>query len=109
MRKYTLIAALAVLATIATAHAESYTYMCKDGRKTSPVTVTTPNEDTQEGGTITWRGDTFANVEFGDGCRYKFVTTTKDGEPVELCTATQGYADLTIGRKRFVCQMNVRH
>src|SRR5262249_27538196 len=72
-----------------------------------PVTVTTPNEndDDMEGGTITWRGTVFQDVTLGEGCKYNFVATNRDGDTAELCTATKGYADLTIGRARFYCQM----
>jgi hypothetical protein len=40
----TIITTAAILAAITTAaHAEAYTYMCKVGSKSYPVTVTTPN------------------------------------------------------------------
>jgi hypothetical protein len=101
-------AALAIFATAA--HAGEYTYMCKVGRKTYPVTVTTPNETKGdlEGGVITWRGTTFENVKLGDDCRYNFTATGKDGTSVELCTSTKGVADLKIGKDDFDCQMRGR-
>jgi hypothetical protein len=101
----TIIIAAAILAAItATAHAEAYTYMCKVGSKSYPVTVTTPNDD-MEGGTITWRGTVYQDVKLGEGCRYNFAGVSKDGDTAELCTATKGYADLTLGRARFYCHM----
>jgi hypothetical protein len=57
--------------------------------------------------TITWRGKTYSNVKVGEGCRYDFRTTT-NGVTVDLCTATQGAADLTIGNSKFDCQMPLR-
>jgi hypothetical protein len=64
------IATAAVLTVITTsAHASSYTYMCRVAHKSYPVQVTTPNEasGSMDGGTITWRGTTFQNVKLGDG------------------------------------------
>jgi hypothetical protein len=101
----TIITTAAILAAITTAaHAEAYTYMCKVGSKSYPVTVTTPNDD-MEGGTITWRGTVYQDVKLGEGCRYNFAGVSKDGDTAELCTATKGYADLTLGRARFYCHM----
>ena len=103
----TIITTAAILAAITTAaHAETYTYMCRVGHKSYPVRVTTPNEanGSMSGGTITWRGMVFQNVKLGDGCRYNFVAT-RDGVTAELCTATQGVADLKIGKDTFDCQM----
>jgi hypothetical protein len=102
--KTILLTAVTLVSMLVTAQAETYTYMCKVGPKSYPVTVTTPNDDDMEGGTITWRGTVFQDVKLGEGCRYNFVAT-KDGVIAELCTATKGYADLTIGRARFYCQM----
>jgi hypothetical protein len=58
-----------------------------------------------EGGTITWRGTVYQDVKLGEGCRYNFAGVSKDGDTAELCTATKGYADLTLGRARFYCHM----
>jgi hypothetical protein len=74
----TLLIAIALVSMLVTAQAETYTYMCKDGSKTYPVKVTTPNErrtadDDMEGGTITWRGTVYQDVKLGEGCRYNFV------------------------------------
>jgi hypothetical protein len=41
--------------------------------------------------------------ETGD-CKANFVAT-RDGVTVELCAATQGVADLTVGKETFECQM----
>ena len=101
------IATAAVLAAITTAaHANTYTYMCRMGHKSYPVKVTTPNEanGSMSGGVITWRGTVFQKVKLGEGCRYNFVAT-RDGVTAELCTATQGVADLKIGKATFECQM----
>jgi len=98
--------ALSVLSASA-AHARTYTYMCRVGQKTYPVTVTTPNEASSgslSGGTLTWRGTTFRNVKETGDCKANFVAT-RDGVTVELCAATQGVADLTVGKETFECQM----
>jgi hypothetical protein len=101
-----LLATVAILATVTSAQARDYTYMCKVDRQSYPVKLTTPNEGngSLEGGTITWRGQTYEDVKLGEDCKAQFLATAKDGTPVELCTATKGYADLTIGRKRFECR-----
>jgi hypothetical protein len=92
--------ASALMATIATSvHAESYTYMCwvPNDHKVYPLRV---NEDNR---TLTWRGTIFQNLRAGDGCKYKYLAT-RNGVTAELCTATQGVADLTIGEATFDCQ-----
>src|SRR6516162_2062268 len=100
-----LIALATTVALVGPAAAETYTYMCRVGDKPYPVTVTTPNEKdchrpytvcNLSGGTITWRGVTFRNVSgTSEDCKARF-TATRDSVHVELCTATQGYASLTI-------------
>jgi hypothetical protein len=99
-----LIALATTVALVGPAVAGTSTYMCQVGHKFYPVTLTTPNEDSLRGATITWRGVTFRNVKFGEGCKTNFVAT-RDGVTVELCTATQGAADLTIGGDTFECQL----
>jgi hypothetical protein len=90
--------------------------MCRVHQKLYPVTLTTPNEGDcgpymecdLSGGTITWRGVTFRNVSgTQEECKAKF-TATRNGVTVELCTATQGAADLTVGSDTFDCQMPER-
>jgi hypothetical protein len=98
------ITVVALVSMLATARAD-YTYQCKDGSRTYPVKITTPHSDDSEGGTITWRGRVYRDVKLADGCKQSFVATAKDGDTIEVCTATQGYADVTLGRARFVCQM----
>ena len=83
----------------------TFTYMCRVGDKLYPVTVTTPNKRDCDrpytvcnlsGGTIKWRGVTFRNVSGTyEDCKAKF-TATRNSVHVELCTATKGYASLTI-------------
>jgi hypothetical protein len=89
------------------AHAKTYTYMCQVGPKSYPVTVTSPNEahGVLGGGTIMWRGMTYPNVKanFAD-CKVQF-TATRNGVTIELCTATQGSASLTLEGGTFDCQM----
>jgi hypothetical protein len=108
MMKKMLIAAVAVLSIASTAHAKTYTYVCRVDYKLYPVTLTTPYEREDGsglgGGTITWRGVTFRDVKWEDDCHAKF-TATRDGVTVELCTATQGVADLTVDGDTFECQM----
>jgi hypothetical protein len=92
--------AVALMATIATpAHAESYTYMCRvpNEHKSYPLKIDVDKA------TLTWRGTTFRNLQHVDGCKYSWQATTSDGVMAEVCTATQGYADLTIGKASFDC------
>ena len=103
MRKL-LVAAVALAALAGGANAETYTYMCKVGPKSYPITVFTP-KGSLEGGTIMWRGKTFWNVEVGDGCKAQFLAQSDDGDALELCTATQGYASLAIGVASYDCEM----
>jgi hypothetical protein len=115
-----LIALATTVALVGGAHAKTYTYMCRVHHKLYPVTITTPNEGDCSrpysvcdlgGGTITWRGVTFRNVSATqEDCKAKF-TATRNGVTVELCTATQGAAGLTVGGNtdentdEFECQM----
>jgi hypothetical protein len=94
MKKILLAAAL--VASAVPAYAETYTYICKVGSKSHPVTVTTPSFDKLGGGTLTWRGKTYRNVTANqDECKVEFQVDNKDASLI-LCTATQGYADLTV-------------
>jgi hypothetical protein len=110
-----LITLATTVALVGPASARTYTYMCQVNDKSYPVTLTTPYEKDSSsvdatrrgslsGGTITWRGVTFRNVKWEDDCHAKF-TATRDGVTIELCTATQGVADLTVGKDTFECQM----
>jgi len=109
-----LIGLATAVALVGPAHAKTYTYKCRVGHKLYPVTVTTPNEGdcstpdsvcNLSGGTITWRGVTYRNVKgTQEECKAQF-TATRNGVNVELCTATQGAADLTVNGDRFECQM----
>lgn len=80
--------------------ADSYTYQCRVGHKWYPVTV---NEDK---GTLTWRGMVFHDLKQIEGCRQSYQAT-RDGVTATLCTATQGVADLTVGKEHFECQMKL--
>src|SRR5262245_38769992 len=109
MAKWLLIAPLATtVALVGPAAAGTYTYMCRVDPKLHPVTITTPYEREDGsglgGGTITWRGVTFRNVKWEDDCKAKF-TATRDGVTIELCTATQGSASLTLEGGTYDCQM----
>jgi hypothetical protein len=97
--KRTFFAALAAIAATA-AHAETYTYMCRvpSDHKSYPVKIDIDKA------TITWRGQTFSNLEQVDGCKAKYQAT-HDGETAEVCAATHGFADLTIGDASFDCRM----
>lgn len=103
-----ILASVALAATLATpAMAGTYTYMCRVNHKSYPVTLRLPLEeqdDFTEKGTITWRGTTFTNVKQGEGCKAEY-TATNNGVTIDLCTATQGVADLKIGHATFDCQM----
>src|SRR5262245_38967271 len=102
--KKLLLAAVALAALSGTANAETYTYMCQVGSKSYPITVFTP-KGALERGTIMWRGKVLRNVEVGDGCKAQFLAQSDDGDALELCTATQGYANLTIGVASYDCEM----
>ena len=105
-RKLLFATTIAVLTTASGAHARAYTYMCREGHNSYPVTVTTPNEASGGlgGGTITWRGVTYPNVKSGEGCKAQF-TASRNGVTVELCAATKGVANLTVGNDTFAWQM----
>jgi len=102
--KRILLAAVALpLATAA--NSGTSTYKCKVGSKSYPVTVTTPYEKNSDrpgvipnlsGGVITWRGKTYRNVSATqEDCKVLFTAKSKDAD-ISLCTATQGYAKLSI-------------
>jgi hypothetical protein len=55
-------------------------------------------------GTLTWRGTTFQGLKVVEGCRLTWQAT-HEGITAELCTATQGGGDLTIGKANFECQL----
>jgi bifunctional non-homologous end joining protein LigD len=101
-----LLATAMSVALIGSTQASTYTYMCRDHNKSYPVVLDTGSKDDCDGEscTIKWRGTTFRNVKMGGGCRYNYFTTD-NGVKVDLCTATQGVADLTIGNAKFDCQM----
>jgi hypothetical protein len=95
-------AAVALCATSAPpAHAaDTYVYICrvpKDGQS-YPVIV---NEGDH---TLSWRGVVFHNLQQVEGCRVKWQATS-GGLTAELCTATKGYADLSIGEASFDCEL----
>jgi hypothetical protein len=73
-----------------------------------PAVLDTGSKDDCNGETtsciIKWRGTTFRNVKMGEGCRADYIATD-NGVKVDLCTATQGVADLTIGNVKFDCRM----
>lgn len=88
---------LAIMLSATAARAESYTYMCKVGGRAYPVTANVTK------GTLTWRGATFTGLKEYPCARAGFKAT-KGGATATLCTATQGYADLSIGKDTFACQ-----
>jgi hypothetical protein len=91
---------LSILVAVSASADETYTYMCKvpEEHKSYPVRI---NIDKA---TLSWRGQTFNGLHLIDGCRYNYQAT-RLGDTAELCTATQGYADLKIGDSSFECQM----
>jgi hypothetical protein len=104
-----LLATAISVALIGSTQAATYTYWCRDHNKTYPVVLDTGSKDQCGDGettvcTIKWRGTTFRNVKGVEECRYGYAATTGDGTKVDLCTATQGVADLTIGNATFQCQ-----
>jgi hypothetical protein len=105
--------AVAVIAWCGVVQAESYTYMCKvpSEHKSYPVKIDVPGgvfaaTETKrvDQATIKWRGTTFRNLKLIDGCRYNFQATHLDNT-IEVCTATHGYAELTLGDDSFECLM----
>jgi hypothetical protein len=96
--------ALALVSTTACSRSasadETYTYMCKVPKehKSYPVRI---NVDKA---ILLWRGQTFNGLHLIDGCRYNYQAT-RLLDTAELCTATQGYANLAIGDSSFECQM----
>jgi hypothetical protein len=107
--------AATVLCMLSSANAGAFTYMCQVGKNSYPVTVTTPYEKQGGlgGGTITWHGTTYPNVSATqEECKAQFKAN-RNGVFVELCTATQGYATLTVtrggvgtdGADEYDCQM----
>jgi hypothetical protein len=101
MRTTIALAALAVSTFSLNAEsAEVYTYYCK-GRV---VAVRIVNLDDMTG-TIAVDGRVFSDAHlisdanWDDGCWYNFQAKDNDGSTVELCTATYGYASLTIAEK----------
>jgi hypothetical protein len=123
--KKLLLAGTAVVALTTAANAGIYTYKCKVGSKSYPVTVTTPYEKNSDrpgvipnlsGGTITWRGVRYPNVSATqEDCKVLFTAKSKDAD-IALCTATQGYAKLSItsggpgsdGIEEYDCEMRGR-
>ncbi|MGY4428468.1 hypothetical protein ACVWWO_000945 [Bradyrhizobium sp. F1.13.1] len=107
MVRLLLVTAMSV-ALIGSTQAATYTYMCRDHNKAYPIVLDTGSKDDCDGETtpctIKWRGTTFRNVKMGEGCRADYIATD-NGVKVDLCTATQGVADLTIGNAKFDCQM----
>ena len=101
----TIIATAAIVAAIATsAHADTYAYICR-GRDYKAYFVKIDTDSS----TLTWRGTTFRNLQQVEGCKAKYLATL-NGASAELCTATQGAADLTIrlpkhAVARFDCEM----
>jgi hypothetical protein len=93
-------AAIATALSATSVDAESYTYICRvpSEHKSYPVKIDIDNA------TLTWRGTTFRNLRQGDGCRYKYEATAM-GVTAELCTATQGIADLKVGKTSFDCKL----
>jgi hypothetical protein len=106
--KNLLVAAAMAVAMIQAAPAATYTYMCRDHHKLYPATLDTGKDDSCDGATtsctLIWRGSKFQNVKQGEGCCAEYLATD-NGVSVDLCTATQGVADLTIDKTTFKCQM----
>jgi hypothetical protein len=111
-RVLTALALSAPLVTPAISGATTATWMCQVGHSSYPVTLTAKANGKAnsradggywEGGTITWRGRVFRNIKLVDECKVKF-TATRNGVTIALCAATQGVADLSIGKDDFDCQ-----
>jgi hypothetical protein len=83
--KLTIISALVVIST-ASAHADTYNYVCKDHGRTFPLKV----NDTQN--TLEWKGTTY-KIKENEDCGKFGWHAEKEGASFDFCTATQGYAD----------------
>jgi hypothetical protein len=96
--KTTLLSIIIASMLVMTAQAETTSiYMCKVGAKAYPLKI---NDST-----ITWRGTVYQDIQIKEGCKQKLVATNnKNGDEIEVCTATKGYADVTLGRARFYCE-----
>jgi hypothetical protein len=89
--------AAALIATLmpAIAHATVYNYGCRTTDERGNTQLYIAKLDTGKR-TITWRGKVFKNLKQLDGCKAEFEATASNGNIVNLCTATQGVADLNV-------------
>ena len=100
-----LLAATAVLLTVTTAaHAEVYPYICKTTDERGNTQMYPAKLDLGRG-TITWRGKVFGKLKETGDCKASYQATARDGSTAELCTATQGVADLTVNGVEFECNI----
>jgi hypothetical protein len=106
----TIITIAAVLAmTVNAATADVYAYACKvTDTATENVHLYAAKLDTGKR-TFTFRGVTYGNLRSNDtDCKMLFRATSRNGA-IELCTATQGVATLTVtgskGADEFDCDI----
>jgi hypothetical protein len=89
-------------------YASIYPYICKTTDERGNTQMYTAKLDLGRN-TITWRGKVFSNLEQMDGCKAAYRATSRDGSTAELCTATQGVADLVVtgddGSDEFECNI----
>ena len=89
-------------------YASVYPYICKTTDERGNTQMYTAKLDLGRN-TITWRGKVFSNLEQMDGCKAAYRATSRDGSTAELCTATQGVADLVVtgddGSDEFECNI----
>jgi hypothetical protein len=78
-----------------------YAYNCHVAGNEGPHGIVTVDE---KKGTLTWLGATFRDLKQVEGGKVTWQATNNNVTAV-LSTATQGVADLTIGKDVFECQM----
>jgi hypothetical protein len=96
--------------------AETYVYQCCRGgvypdgpvnaRRCHGAGILATVKVDEDKATLTWRGTTFTNLKVTTEetqAKYSW-RATRDGLTADLSVATQGVADLTIGKAAFSCQ-----
>jgi opacity protein-like surface antigen len=89
---------------VVAARTEVYPYICKTTDERGNTQMYTARLDLGRG-TITWRGKVFGKLKELDGCKAAYRGTASDGSIAELCTATQGVADLAVNGTDFECNI----
>ena len=83
---------------------EVFPYICKTTDERGNTQMYTARLDLGRG-TITWRGKVFGKLKELNGCKAAYRGTASDGSTAELCTATQGVADLSVNGTDYECNI----